>query len=128
LRLLLDTHVLVFWFTDDQRLGKSARGSLSDRNNEILVSVVALWEIVMKQRVGKMQADLGRMLELVDDNGFNLLPMSPKHLFSLATLPMHHRDPFDHLLIAQAIAEDAILMSNDRYAAAYPVRVLTASR
>lgn len=127
MRLLLDTHALIFWLTDDRRLGAAARERIADPANAVLVSVVALWEIVLKQRIGKVQADLGRILELVGRNGFELLPIRPAHLLSLAALPMHHRDPFDHLMMAQAIAEDATFMSKDRRAGAYPVRVAPAS-
>lgn len=127
MRLLLDTHALIFWLANDRRMGEATRKRLSDPANDILVSVATLWEIVVKQRVGKLQADLGRTLELIEADGFKLLPILPSHLFSLTTLPLHHPDPFDHLLIAQGIAEDATLVSNDRHVAAYPVKVTPAS-
>ena len=78
-------------------------------------------------RVGKLKADIRSTLALIERNGFALLPISPEHLLALALLPVHHRDPFDHLLIAQAVAEGAAFMSADRRASQYPVQVIACS-
>ena len=85
---------------------------------------VAPWEIVMKLRVGKLSADLAGITDAVQRGGFTLLDIAIPHLRALAGLPMHHRDPFDHLLIAQAVTEDALLVTEDRHAALYPVRTV----
>ena len=82
----------------------------------------------MKVRVGKLKADIGNTLALIERNRFTLLPITPGHLLALAGLPFHHRDPFDHLLIAQAAAEDAAFLSEDRRALQYPVQVIACSR
>ncbi len=125
MRLLLDTHALLWWLADDRRLGRRARALVADPGNDILASVVSLWEIVVKIRIGKLQADIGAIERQVAHEGFVRLPILPAHLASLAALPLHHRDPFDHLLIAQARSEGATLISDDRNFAAYHVSLQT---
>ena len=127
MRLLLDTHALLWWLADNAQLGPGARDLIGDPANDILVSVVSLWEIQVKVRAGKLDADLRDILEAISAQGFELLPVAPAHLLGLADLPTHHKDPFDHLLIAQAIAEAVIFMSADRHAADYPVQVIPCS-
>ena len=124
MRALLDTHALLWWLSDDARLGACARALIADPENDVLVSVVSLWEIVVKQRVGKLEADFTAVERAVERGGFTRLGITAAHLRRLATLPMHHRDPFDHLLIAQAMAEDAVLVSGDRDCARYEIRVV----
>ena len=125
MRLLLDTHVLLWWFADDRRLGSRARALIGNPAHDVLVSVVALWEVALKLRVGKLRADIAEIGNAIGREGFLLLPIEVSHLLALASLPAHHRDPFDHLLIAQAIVENADLMTEDRYASRYPVRVMS---
>ena len=114
MKLLLDTHALLWWLADDDRLGRQAREVIEDPANDILVSVVSLWEIVVKRRIGKLRADTKEVLDAVQQAGFARLDISAAHLLTLQALPMHHRDPFDHLLIAQAITEDATFITDDR--------------
>jgi PIN domain nuclease of toxin-antitoxin system len=121
-RLLLDTNALLWWLADDHQLGVQARALIEDPANDLLVSVVSLWEMVVRVRVGKLQADIGAVADALPREGFAMLGISTAHLMALAKLPMHHRDPFDHLLIAQAIEEDATFISADRYTPQYPVR------
>ena len=122
MRLLLDTHALLWWLADDDRLGLQARELIEDPGNDVLVSVVSLWEAVVKAGVGKLKADVSEIADGVRREGFALLNIGRMHLLTLAGLPLHHRDPFDHLLIAQAIAEDATFISDDHNAPNYPVR------
>lgn len=124
MRLLLDTHALLWWLADDPQLGQQARALIANPGNDVLVSKVSLWEIVVKLRVGKLSADLAGITDAVQRGGFTLLDIAIPHLRALAGLPMHHRDPFDHLLIAQAVTEDALLVTEDRHAALYPVRTV----
>lgn len=123
MRLLLDTHALLWWLADDERLGGRARGLIGDPENAVFVSVASLWEIVVKARVGKLDADIVEVLTAVERDDFTLLDITPAHLATLARLPAHadHRDPFDHLLIAQAITEEATFVSQDRNVPRYPV-------
>ena len=127
MKLLLDTHALLWWLSDDPRLGDDARGLIAEPANDILVSAASLWEILVKLRAGKLVADIREILEEMKAQGFELLGIGPAHLLALATLPMHHRDPFDHLLIAQAIAEEATFLSEDGRIPQYPVRHATCS-
>jgi PIN domain nuclease of toxin-antitoxin system len=126
-KFLLDTHALLWWLADDDQLGGAAREAVADPANDILISIVSLWEIVVKVRIGKLQADIEEIIGAVQREGFTVLDVGMAHLVALAGLPMHHRDPFDHLLIAQAITEDATFMSEDRNAARYPVRTVICS-
>jgi PIN domain nuclease of toxin-antitoxin system len=124
-KLLLGTHALIWWLSDDDRIGPPARALIADPANDVLVSVVSLWEIVVKVRVGKLEADIREIAAACDRSGFISIAVRPDHLRLLTTLPMHHRDPFDHLLIAQAITEDATFVTDDRLAARYPVRAVS---
>ena len=127
MKFLLDTHALLWWLADDSQLGRQARELVEDPGNDVLVSMVSLWEIAVKTRIGKLQADIKEITDAVQQEGFTLLDIGVTHLLTLAGLPMHHRDPFDHLLIAQAITEDATFISEDRNTARYPVRMVTCS-
>lgn len=127
MKFLLDTHTLLFWLNDDDRLGPKARERIADPANDIFVSAASLWEIVVKTRIGKLEADIGEILEASERSGFLRLGIEPAHLAAFATLPAHHRDPFDHLLIAQAIAERAIFISADANAAKYPLEIVPCS-
>lgn len=128
MKLLLDTHALLWWLSDDGRLGQGPRTLIADPGNDILVSVVSLWEIVVKLRVGKLEADIGAIERAIARDGFQRLAITPAHLVVLADLPLHHRDPFDHLLIAQALDEDALFVSEDQNMPLYPVRLMTCSK
>ncbi|MFT8542475.1 type II toxin-antitoxin system VapC family toxin, partial [Acetobacter sp.] len=88
-------------------MGESAREIIADPAHDILVSIVSLWEIAVKIRIGKLDADMNDILATIPEEGFSLLPIQPEHLQILMSLPLHHRDPFDHLLMAQAQAEHA---------------------
>ena len=127
MKLLLDTHALLWWLADDPRLGPRARDLIADPANEVLVSVVVLWEVVIKRRVGKLDADCDKIVRTVQRTGLRLLGITPEHLRALTELPAFHRDPFDHLLIAQCIAESAILVSDDRRIPMYPAQVIRCS-
>ncbi len=129
MKLLLDTHALLWWMTDDVRLEERARAGIADPGNAVLVSAVSLWEIALKVRIGKLDADVGEILRAIEPEVFIPLGIDPPHLLALGRLPQHpeHRDPFDHLLIAQAIAEGAIFVTADQAAQRYPVQVMPCS-
>lgn len=127
MKILLDTHALLWWLTDSDRLGEKARELVADPANDILVSMASFWEIAVKIRVGKLEADLDEIMATTVSEGFTLLEIAQAHYRTLMTLPAHHRDPFDHLLIAQAITEYAIFLSEDDRVSAYPVQVVRCS-
>jgi len=126
-KILLDTHALLWWLTDSDRLGEKARKLVADPANDILVSMASFWEIAVKIRVGRLEADLEEIMTAVSSEGFTLLEIARSHCRTLMTLPAHHRDPFDHLLIAQAITENALFLSEDGHASSYPVQVMRCS-
>jgi PIN domain nuclease of toxin-antitoxin system len=127
LKLLLDTHALLWGLSGDSRLGPKTRDLIVDPGNEILFSIVSLWEIAVKIRIGKLEGQIEEIAKAAVVAGMDLLSISVAHLLTLKNLPSHHRDPFDHLLIAQAIVEDAIFVSDDRHVRRYGVRHLPCS-
>jgi PIN domain nuclease of toxin-antitoxin system len=126
LRLLLDTHVLLWWLDLNPKLADHTRALIDDPKNEAMVSIVSFWEIAVKVRVGKLKADIAAIASIVEGQRLTRLPVEDAHLQTLLRLPRHHGDPFDHLLIAQAIAEGAGFVTGDRAAARYPVKVIPA--
>jgi PIN domain nuclease of toxin-antitoxin system len=126
-KLLLDTHVFLWVLGDPDRLQTETRRVLAETGNAVFVSVVSLWEIVVKRRVGKLEADIAAITaQLAPTSKIQLLGIMPRHLLALDRLPFaeRHRDPFDHLLIAQAISEGMTLVTRDQHAAFYKVQVM----
>jgi PIN domain nuclease of toxin-antitoxin system len=121
-RLLLDTHALLWWLTDDAALSPTARQALADPGIEPLVSAASLWEIAIKRSLGKLTAP-DDLPERIVDEGFSWLPVSPLHAWQVRELPAHHRDPFDRLLVAQALAEHLPVITADPRFDAYGVEV-----
>ncbi len=129
MRYLLDTHVVLWMLDDAPQLGPRSREQVTDLANEVYVSVVSIWEMAIKIRIGKLEADIKEMLGYLAPAGLRLLDLRPAHLLQLATLPAlpRHRDPFDHLLIATAQAERLCIMTNDSYALHYTVEHVSAA-
>ena len=125
MRILLDTHALLWWLGGDPRIERQAHDLIADPAHDILVSIASLWEIVVKVRVGKLEADIRDIVAAINAQGFETLEIRPEHLEELVRLPMHHRNPFDHLLMAQAIAEGLTLLSEDQHVSAYSVALVT---
>lgn len=126
MKLLIDTHILIWWETEPLRLPPTIVKELNDPSNEIFISVVSFWEIIIKIPTGKIQFDRN-LRELAKEqmvNGLALLAVTFDHIEAIQNLPMIHKDPFDRLLIAQAIAEGATLVSADGVFHQYPVPVL----
>ncbi len=121
--LLLDTHVVLWWLEDDDTLDSAVRDRL-DTDSEIFVSAASVWEVGIKQALGKLTSE-GRLSEQVRDSGFAVLPISADHAIAASALPMHHRDPFDRMLIGQALVERLTVMTRDRVFAAYDIPVET---
>jgi len=125
-RLLLDTHVLLWWLDDNPQLGRRSRKLIADPATDVFVSQVSIWETAIKQRIGKLQIGPAEILPRLPEFGFSLLEICNKHLLALAELAKHHGDPFDHLLLAQASVEDAAIMTSDRKLPLYGVRCIPA--
>ena len=116
MRLLLDTHALIWWGLDDPRLGEKARAAIADAGNEVFVSAASAMEVTTKHRLGKLpQAErLAQTFEaLVETFGFQPLPISLAHAQFAGNLVVPHKDPFDRLLIAQSVLEGMPLVSNE---------------
>lgn len=127
MRLLLDTHVLLWWWTDDQRLSDAVKQAVLDEANEIWVSAASAWEIATKQRLGKLTGVPGasqRFGELVAADGFLHLPMSYLHCLRAGTYTHAHRDPFDRMLAAQSELEAMVLVTRDRVFESFASRTL----
>ena len=124
-RLLLDTHVFLWWLADHPRLGPQARAAIQDPVNPVFVSAVTGWEIAIKRRLGKLTAPDG-LDAAVTDEGFSHLPISFFHGEQAGLLPDHHRDPFDRMLVAQAQAEGLVIVTSDPQIASYGIRTLPA--
>ncbi|MDX1968285.1 MAG: type II toxin-antitoxin system VapC family toxin [Planctomycetaceae bacterium] len=122
---LLDTHTLLWWFDDPQQLSGPARAAVADTRNEILVSAATGWEIAIKRGLGKLTAPVD-LESAIRQSGFRELPITLEHALTIERLPVHHRDPFDRLLIAQAIVETATLITRDAELATYGVPILPA--
>lgn len=127
MNLLLDTHALLWFALGDQQLSLAARQLIEDATNSKFVSPATYWEIAIKISIGKYA--LNEPYETFFDrairqNGFQILPIEPRHTVALTTLPYHHRDPFDRLMIAQAIIERLALVSADAIFDAYPIQRL----
>jgi len=122
-RLLLDTHALLWWLLDDPALPAAPRRAI-ERAEAVFVSAASVWEVAIKQRLGKLpELTLGvaELPALIRESRFLPLAVDDRHAAVVATLPLHHRDPFDHLLIAQALTERLTLVTRDRQFAAYGV-------
>jgi PIN domain nuclease of toxin-antitoxin system len=129
--LLLDTQAFLWWIDNDRRLGVTARVALQDPGNEVVFSVVSAWEIAIKARLGHLRTppDLGSFLvDQIAINGFRILAVELTHAVRVRHLDDHHRDPFDRLLVAQAVTEDLTLVTSDPVVSRYPVAILAARR
>ncbi|WP_159621980.1 type II toxin-antitoxin system VapC family toxin [Ruania rhizosphaerae] len=119
-RVLADTHVLLWWLADDPSLRRHHRELIADPGVGVWFSAVSIAEIVIKQSLGKLSAPDG-VREVLIEEGFTALPLVPEHAAALATLPWHHRDPFDRMLIAQAQVESMTIATVDRHFSGYEV-------
>ena len=124
MRLLLDTHTFLWFVAGDSVLSPTARRRIESGRHDKFLSVASIWEIAIKVGLGKIELDMpiDKLAEMgAIDNGIKLLPIEPHHASAVATLPYHHRDPFDRLLVAQALREDMAIVGRDEAFDAYPV-------
>src|SRR5271166_1211538 len=118
MRLLLDTHIFIWAVTGSRALTKPARLAIEEVD-QVFVSAASIWEIEIKSRLGKIEADIRELVKAVESSGFLELPVRSVHAAAVAELPLHHTDPFGRLLIAQAMAEPLKLLTADRVLAEY---------
>ena len=127
MRLLLDTQIFLWSLDRTQRIPRATREAIGDRENVVFVSAAVIWEIALKSSLGRLEipsSDLRRLPGLIDVAGFDELPVLARHAAGVHALPLHHQDPFDRLLIAQALDEGLTLVTVDPAMRAYGVTVL----
>ena len=123
--LLLDTHVLI-WLLADLEISEAAHDAVQDVGNDLYLSIASPWEIAVKQSTGKLAGLAQDYLDLLVDQGIKILGIAPDHVRAVRDLPLHHRDPFDRMLVAQAQVEQLTLVTRDAHLGQYDVRVLSA--
>ncbi len=124
MRLLLDTHVFLWAVTDDRKLTKVARKLILDAD-DVFVSSASIWEASIKAGLGKLDVDVDLLVSEIEASGFSELPVRAVHAAMVRSLPDIHRDPFDRLLVAQALAEPLRLMTSDDHLSKYTDLVIT---
>jgi PIN domain nuclease of toxin-antitoxin system len=109
----LDTHILLWWWSDDRKLSKSARTIIANPSNQVLVSAVSAWEVAIKAALGRIEIELDDFDDAIVKSGFESLPIAVRHAVRVGRLPAIHRDPFDRMLVAQASVEELRLVTHD---------------
>ena len=123
-RVLIDTQALLWWLMDDLQLGRNARRVV--QSDTPVISPVVLWEIAIKTGLGKLDANTADICSAVTEQGFERIGFTDQQMIDLAALPLHHRDPFDRMLIVQAARENIPVLSSDRKFLVYDVEVIDA--
>jgi len=123
-RILLDTHVYLWWVADSRSLSKTARKKIAGAD-AVYVSAASIWEAIIKIGIGKLAADPAALVRGIAWSGFDSLPVTPEHALALTRLRDHHKDPFDRILLAQAITEPLYFLTADRSLSVYSDLVLT---
>jgi PIN domain nuclease of toxin-antitoxin system len=118
-RLLIDTHILLWWLNEDPLMPARADALLFDPSNQVFVSAICIWEISIKTAIGKLEADVQELLATIPKSGFLPLPFTLEHAAAVHGLPDLHKDPFDRALVAQARLEPMHLVTHDDLIAAY---------
>lgn len=123
---LLDTHSFLWWCTDPNKLSAPALTVLRDPLNTIWLSVISVWEILIKHQIGKLRlpSTMSMLLAQQQANGISILPVSLRHVLAVEHLPLHHKDPFDRILIAQSLTQGYPLLSADVQFRQYPIQVI----
>ena len=126
MNLLLDTHALLWFVAGDARLARRARQAIEAKDAVNHISMASWWEIAIKCSLGKLSIDdpLDEFMKHRTGEGFRLLPVEPQHLHLLVTLPFHHRDPFDRLIVCQAMVENMAICTGDENFRHYPVKLV----
>ncbi len=124
MKYLLDTHALLWFINDDNSLSEKAKSIIENSENQILVSIASFWEIAIKRSIGKLdlKQSTEELFKETQNLNFILATIDERFIFLIETLPLHHRDPFDRILIAQAIVENLEIISIDEAFDAYPLK------
>lgn len=126
MKLLLDTHAFIFFVNGDEQLSQSAKSAILDNDNIKFLSIVSVWEIAIKVSLGKLELKqpINFLAELIEQNGFVLQEVEIADAVLVSSLPYHHRDPFDRMMIAQAINNNFIVVTKDLFFAPYGVQTI----
>jgi len=126
MNLLIDTHAVIWFITKDSRLPDTTLRLIESPDNNCFVSIASLWEMAIKFSLGRLNlnAELDKVFNIISETGFELLPITTTQILLNAELPFHHSDPFDRILIAQAIAENLKIVSKDGQFQNYPINLV----
>jgi PIN domain nuclease of toxin-antitoxin system len=126
MKLLLDTHTLIWFLNGDEKLSGKVKSAIEDVANEKFVSVASVWEIAIKISLDKFRFSMGfkNFLTLIEENGFGIVPITMEHALVLSTLEFIHRDPFDRLLVSQCKADDLTLATIDENIKKYHIKTI----
>jgi PIN domain nuclease of toxin-antitoxin system len=125
MNLLLDTHVLLWWLDNHPNLSRQARTAIADGRNLVFVSAAVIWEIQIKQALGKLKIPTN-FRKVLGQQEFEPLDITTEHAYAVANLPLHHRDPFDRMLVAQAKVESLTIITNDNHIKKYKIPFINA--
>src|SRR3990167_7785265 len=125
MRYLLDTHIILWWFTTPDKIDNKARKIIRDKSTQVFLSSASFWEMAIKKSLGRLTLP-HNLLEAAAGEGFKILPILPEESLGVADLPLLHADPFDRLLVMQAKLHDLVIITNDEKMAEYPVITLGA--
>ncbi|MCP4749426.1 MAG: type II toxin-antitoxin system VapC family toxin [Proteobacteria bacterium] len=123
MNLFLDTHVLLWWLDDNPSLSEKVRRAIANVENIVIVSTAVIWEMRIKQALGKLEIPSG-LIDVIKRQGFEILPITADHAYAVGDLPAHHRDPFDRMIIAQAGMEGFTTITHDALFKKYGIPVL----
>lgn len=124
MRLLLDTHVFLWWLAGDTQLPRAAEDLIASPENEVFASAASVWEIAIKAALGRIRCDPAEIEAALGPSGLTELPVTAKHAVQVSRLPLHHRDPFDRILLAQSLAEPMRLLTHNKALADYGEMVI----
>jgi len=124
MRILLDTHLMLWWLTSDRRLPKQAERLITDSDNEVYVSAASVWEIAIKSALGRIEGDVTEIEAALEPSGLVQLPINGKHAVQVSKLPLYHQDPFDRMFVAQSLVEPMRLLTHDRILERYGEMVI----
>ena len=126
MNLLLDTHTLIWLLEGDENLSKSAIAAIQNSANTCFVSSASLWEIAIKMSISKLEMKIPfpELSHLIWENGIEILPTEFEHFLKVSSLPFHHKDPFDRIIIAQSLVEQMDIVGKDGYFADYGLRLI----
>jgi PIN domain nuclease of toxin-antitoxin system len=126
MNLLLDTHIVIWFITNDGKLSKKIKNIIEDSNNRCFISIVSYWELSIKYSLGRLDLNstVEEIFNIIEKSGFDILPITLNHIIQLSKLEHFHNDPFDRLIISQSVIENLHLVSNDNYFPAYNVQLI----